>query len=288
MRYGFFRDLTFVVPPTSNIFGYPTKFSAHMALSPPPSSEYQVFCHHGRLSKDIARIMPKKTFFTTMLRHPTKQFESMFKFFHFNEKLNTTLEGFLESPRLFFRNGTVPLLRNSMMYDLGLDIEDFDSMAAIGRKILELDKKLDLVMITKYFASSMVLLKDRLGLRHLDVVSTTALNFRKQRASQLSVYHQKLLKEWNAADFMLYEHFARVFRRRSRAFGSEHLRRKINLLRLSARSVVKKCALGEPIDVPKPNQTLSFCEALQYGEMGFTDEIRKKQRPTEASSLVYP
>ena len=79
------------------------------------------------------------------------------------KSLEDSLEKFLDKPMSYYiRHRSIShtcLGRNSMMFDLGLDLKYFENFTAVAEYIQFLDKEFDMIMIMDYFDESLVMMK---------------------------------------------------------------------------------------------------------------------------------
>lgn len=93
LRYGDDHDLFFALPKPDNYIGHPTRFNRRLLLDPALLKSrynvtYSMIVHHLRFNyKELNEIMPKDTFYLTILRDPVKLYESLFTYFDFPQML---------------------------------------------------------------------------------------------------------------------------------------------------------------------------------------------------------
>ncbi|KAL9960293.1 hypothetical protein ACROYT_G033737 [Oculina patagonica] len=220
-RYGDSRDLLFVLS-KNTLIGWPRRFQVSFAL-PFDGPQPNFLCSHTRYNrKPLNYLFPKTTSkYVTILRNPVDQYESVFNYmglgdiYGFGRDPRKSLETFLSTGIEFedvFKKESTRLVRNPMLFDLGLAYKFHQNVTAIEEYIAFLDKEFDLIMITDYFDESVVLLK-RLLCWELDDVLYFKSNERqdKERAVDLSEDVKKNIKRWNAADQILFDFFNQTF-----------------------------------------------------------------------------
>ena len=103
LRYGDDHNLFFALPKPDNYIGHPTRFNRRLLLDPNLLKSrynvtYSMIVHHLRFNyKELNEIMPKDTFYVTILRDPVKLYESLFTYFDFAQMIlgkNVTLSDF--------------------------------------------------------------------------------------------------------------------------------------------------------------------------------------------------
>ena len=92
-----------------------------------------------------------------------------------------------------------------MTFDLGFDHLS-ESESDIEEAIKLIESKFELVMISDYFAESIVLLKHALCWNWEDVAFFVA-NARAHKDQQIDEELEKKIEEWNHFDFKIFSHF---------------------------------------------------------------------------------
>ena len=189
-------------------------------------------------------IMEANTKYITILRNPVDHFESTFNYMEFYRYFGLprgmdSLEKFLTKPHEYLAtkgtlSGSLNLVRNGMLFDLGLHTSYHDNETAIGNTIQKIDDDFALVLLTDYYDESLVLLKRELCW-DLDDIVYVKLNQRRN-GDKVKKTHKKNLEDairrWNWADVLLYQHFNRTFWKKIREHGDgfyedlENFRRK--------------------------------------------------------------
>lgn len=177
MRYGYANDKVFVLPSKNNYLGHPVPF--HRSFVPSPKSfhhEYNILTHHSRFNYEEMRLlMPEDAKFVTIVRDPVDLFESMFNYYHLSRFWNVTLENIgnttLQIPNKVLKDRFFGKIgRNQMLFDLGMDVTDFNNVEKVLNYIRKLDMIFDLVMVSEQMDESLILLKHLLCWRTDDVV----------------------------------------------------------------------------------------------------------------------
>lgn len=112
-------------------------------------------------------LFPKATCkYVTILRNPVDNFESAFRYMNMGRRIGIgndpeSLKNFLTHGISFtkMRQKAEPLIRNPLMFDLGLSFKHYQNITAVNEYIRFLGKEFDLVMIMEYFDESLVLMK---------------------------------------------------------------------------------------------------------------------------------
>jgi hypothetical protein len=188
IRNGFKNNKIFVLPAESNFLGATEPF--HQSLVPDPklfNNEYNILTHHTRFNyQSMSSLMPNGTVFVTMLRDPIYQFESLFVYSGLNKIWNITFDSFGDQSfkipeNIYFERWFGMIGFNQMMFDLGMNVSDFNKPLAVGKYIEELDSHFDLVMILERFEESLILLKHLLCWNTDDLVVFKVFQFIKNK-----------------------------------------------------------------------------------------------------------
>lgn len=183
--------------------------------------------------------------------------------------------------------------KNQLLWDLGLAAENMSNLAAVKRKVAELDKQFDLVLIAEKFDESLLLLQSLLCWKVTDV-TYLKLNERKESAkSTISLKTRYLLKQWLWADYVLYDHFREKLDKRLRLISTEAFQSRINAFHAFNNQLHSNCVLvkgdnkfltgkykmalpivlGYVVDESKPG-----CDLYAISEPNFSFLIHDRQR----------
>ena len=139
-----------------------------------------------------------------------------------------------------------------MLFDLGLNHKHLDNQTLVRKKIEEIEADFDLVMIAEFFYESLILLRHELCWDLQDVTSFT-LNARiKSDKDKMKERTRELLTNYLKHDYMLYNHFKKIFIKSLSSFGYTRLEKEIEQLAELDEKNFKKCSLE-----PRPNGFLS-------------------------------
>ncbi|XP_013405494.2 galactose-3-O-sulfotransferase 2-like, partial [Lingula anatina] len=201
---------------------------------PSVTGKFNILCHHTRYSRALMDVVPKRTVFISILRHPIKLTESWFVYMKISKRLHIDMETFLEAPQKYYSrygyvNGVSQPFPNSMLFDLGLHPIESLNQSKVYEKILEVDEVFSLVMIAEYFDESLILLRDLLGWSFQDI-AYFAQNMRKKTGGKTEIMSLKTIqniKKIHAGDLKLYEHFNKTFWRKVHTFGEERMQKEL-------------------------------------------------------------
>ncbi|XP_071491271.1 galactose-3-O-sulfotransferase 2-like [Diadema antillarum] len=189
--------------------------------------DYDVLTTHVRLLPNLdflKRLMKKDTKYITVLREPSKQWESAFFFFGCAGKYrgkndSAKVEEFLADPlhnwQSKHRGHCKYYTRNGMWFDLSSKPLHNDKL--VEDTLSTLDETLDLVLITEHLDESLILLKSLLNIDFSDIIyiKTNA----RFKTSELSEEQRRRIREWNTADVILYDHWNRTLWRKVAEYG---------------------------------------------------------------------
>ena len=186
-----------------------------------------ILLNHARFnSKSLMAIMPEATKYITILRHPTTQFTSLFKFMDLGGSIgginrnnkSISLDYFLDNAfgilkglhqhnsQLLIDNPSLYLLRNPQLFDLGFDQSFSENDNYIRETIASISKKFHLVLIMEFFDESLVLLKRKMCWSLEDIVYFK-LNKQMGANEHWNLDVHSKIKQWARADVLLYEYF---------------------------------------------------------------------------------
>ncbi|EDO36200.1 predicted protein, partial [Nematostella vectensis] len=255
-RYADKWNLTVVLPSQKHLFTFlwPTRFRLTYT-APLYKIDANILCNHARYnSKPMHWLFPKpKTKYISILRDPVLQYESVFNFMHFANPLGFNQEidplgTFLKYPPSFkdsrpFMKKTLALhlLRNPMMFDLGLDFRYFQNATAVDHYLKFLNEEFDLVMIMEHFDESLVLLKRLMCWTYEDILYFK-LNERQDKHKRKSLdeeVRQDILS-WNRADSLLYDHFNKTLWAKIKEQGAP-FQRELKIFRRINKRISNQC-----------------------------------------------
>ncbi|XP_070126862.1 galactose-3-O-sulfotransferase 2 [Equus caballus] len=325
-RFAETHNLSVALPTGSSFhLGYPWLFLARYVEGveqdgPSLQQRFNIMCNHLRFNlPEVQKVMPKGTFYFSILRNPIFQLESSFIYYKNHVPAfqgAKSLNVFLASPWAYY-NESLGLqnvyARNNMWFDLGFDNNAPAEESYVRARLADVEQRFQLVLIAEYFDESMVLLRHLLHWRLDDVVSFR-LNSRSQRSiTSLTPESQERVKRWCALDWRLYQHFNRTFWFRVGAeLGPRQLRSEVALLRARRRELTALCLQdGEPkndsqITDPRlrpyqagkadilgynirqglDNETLQMCLRMVIPELQYTAHLYALQFPEKPPKSI--
>ncbi|XP_064613154.1 galactose-3-O-sulfotransferase 2-like [Liolophura sinensis] len=221
-RFGFSRDLTFILPRQGLVYLGPHRLTLNSwsILPRPVNKTFNILCNHVVYNKDtFHRFLPNDTVYISILRHPLRRFLSAFWYYshvHPQDYLlkikgDNKVQTFLQNPSLF--EAGVQYTNNAMATDLGLSPVNFHQKSEIMRYICDIDRDFTQVLILELFDESLILLKRKLCWDLGDILYLPK-NERTNLDNSTIIFHSNLTKEdihrheiWDQADFQFYNHF---------------------------------------------------------------------------------
>lgn len=239
-RFGYLRNLNFVLPRDNNIYlGWP--FQMDRLDYRPSRRPFNSLVEHSVYNSSVfSQLMPKDTAYVTIIREPFSHFKSTFNYFNIanitfvkeEDKVSGYLqnldkyETFYKSPDGAKIRYCIPdgfsVTKNLLSHCLGMPLgfpagsENITSNAVkVTQYIGKLDKEFDLVMIMEYFHESLVLLKRLMCWSMADILyrmsNVGSYTFKSSPPNDLNL---KIYKHWSHVDYLLYDHFNKTFWRK--------------------------------------------------------------------------
>lgn len=197
--------------------------------------------------------MPNNTIYITIMREPGAMFESLFSYYNqycdtFKRVPNGSLDAFLDKPLSYYRPEEKDSMyaRNTLTFDLGgnKDQPSADVVRYAKRFAAEVEYVFSLVMIAEYFDESLILLRHLLSWDLEDVLYIKQNMRMSSSRSNLSEAQLHKIREWNAIDATLYDHFNASLWRQLNKLGLACVAREVKLLRRAQEQMVRGCYGG--------------------------------------------
>ena len=183
--------------------------------------------------------------------------------------------------------------RNQQLWDLGLLKKDITNMVAVKRKIKEIDKNFDLVMIEEDFNASLIFLSEELCWPLANMTSLKVNARKKSAVEKLSQKARDILQDWLWADQMLYDYFKQKLEKRKQAYGLNKLENKIEQLDKYNKKVQVDCVneivkntqslkedyvpWSKDVVAFEINEKNPYCKYYGISEIHFIDLLREMQ-----------
>ena len=191
--------------------------------------DFNIFTLHNRWNyQEVIQLMGNETKLFSVVRDPVDLFESLYGYMKMSKTYGTSIKDFVK----LVSNGTADEIvnkrrsnrfgRNQIAWDWGIQPQLFDHELFLKKKIQSFDQQFELVLVAERLEESLVLL------RHLlcwptEHITHLVLNKRKrEKKVKLDPEEREQLKKWLKVDYMIYDHYVKVFEEKVQQFNSEH------------------------------------------------------------------
>ncbi|KAJ8302644.1 hypothetical protein KUTeg_019040 [Tegillarca granosa] len=219
LRYGYDRNLTFVLPRPPKFF-YPniistvTSVNNKNILPPPVNKHYDILCCHVIYNrKAFEAIMPKDTAYIGIVREPSEHIRSIIQYFRpkeIYERFNSTdpIADFFKNPGRTLRN-TQSYLNNRMAFEYDFPRSLFYSKDndGINNYLRKLANEFHLVIVVEYFDESIVLMRRILNWSIKDILYVKLNESKKDKKPKISLEDKQRHREWAVLEYALYDFF---------------------------------------------------------------------------------
>ncbi|KAI4832476.1 hypothetical protein KUCAC02_015443 [Chaenocephalus aceratus] len=253
LRFGEKHDLKFAFPNSRNDFYYPSSFQHTYVQGYQSGRCFNIMCNHMRFNApEVAKVLPRDTFYTTILRDPAELFESSFHYFGHVVPLTWWIPGedkmakFLRDPKQYFSPGGFSsfYLKNLLFFDFGQDNTLDADDQRVEDSIRVIAERFDLVMLMEHFEESLILLKDALCWEMDDILFFKLNSRMKSTVPKLTPELREKALQWNSIDWKLYKHFNLTFWEKVEAYGRKQMEEDVEELRRRNAELVKICIEG--------------------------------------------
>lgn len=225
-----------------------------------------------------------------IVRQPFDQFVSAF--WYYREKYNYSylrkipgsrpISTYLRNPKLWEPKETL-FTTSRMSIDFGMDPARVHDKVYVNQYVKYLNDTFHLVMVSDRFDESILLMRRLLGWRVRDVIYIKN-NARNTFYNQTFTSKEKRThRDWNPADYALYEHFAQVLDDKVRAAG-QVFRQEVESFRVICQAVRDFCC-GDSTHTPLKVQatlwaeefsvTKEMCDLMTMDEIPFVNLMRR-------------
>lgn len=226
LRYGYQRNLTFVLGRSANM--YPNVISLTESITKynieprPPNKSFDILCSHVIYNYNAFRaIMPRDTVFLASVREPFEYFISTLHYFRpsyiFNISDPDPISVYLQSPARYEpQKVKYSMTNNRMAFELGFPKELFHSRNLVGVNdyLMKLDREMDMILVVERLEESVVLLRRLLHWQLQDILYLPKNTFKDMRNETKQKLNKNFIirndsKEkymrWAHLDYMLYD-----------------------------------------------------------------------------------
>ncbi|KAK3610806.1 hypothetical protein CHS0354_033846 [Potamilus streckersoni] len=307
LRFGFHRNLTFILPPFKNVFGYPNIISLRDSLNEnntlpaPKGKTFDLLCNHVIYNRTVFEMyLPKDTVYIGILREPYEQFKSTLNYLRptYVFKLKSSLPGseYLKDPMKYEPKTSVvwSFTNNRMAVEFGIpnNIIKSQNLKKVSNYIETLNKEFSLVIIAELFQESIIMMRRILKWSTQDILYLDKnISLKKNESSFMGPYDRQLYRKWAKIDYALYDFFFKRLRQQIREqgtdFDDELLHFKEIQKLVSEFCTQKKITGNAKIEVQASTWSKAFnvtegdCKLLKKGEIEFIQMIRKRQYGSE-------
>ncbi|XP_020642085.2 galactose-3-O-sulfotransferase 2 [Pogona vitticeps] len=319
-RFSEKHNLTVALPRHNDVhLGYPYSFRAsYVEEFKTIGPNFSIMCNHLRFKAlEVKRVMPRDTFYFSILRHPASLLESSYVYYKsvtpaFRKSKN--VNEFLSSPWNYYnlseRRWNI-YAKNNMWFDFGYDNNAVYEEHYVQSVIQDVEQNFNLILIADYFDESMILLKDILCW-DLDDVVYFKMNARSLDTVQtMNPESKEKVKEWCALDWMLYVHFNNTFWNKiQERMDLKTLYKEVEFLRKRQKELMETCLLKETDGTKikdkhmKPfqsgsvkimgymlkegldNETLNTCDKMAIPELQYTAYMYSWQFPNKKKKSI--
>ena len=301
LRYGWNRNLTFVLPPVKNPSGHPNIISLTESLTnsnilPPPNGhQFDILCNHVLYNrKTFKQFMPNDTVFIGIIREPYDLFKSTLNYMNpayiFKRiKSRYPVSTFLRNPSIYEpKRLEDSWTNNRMSIEYGFPKKLFEkyNQTEIDTYLNKLNTEFKVILIAEYMEESVIIMRRFLNWKTSDIIyldQNIAHNKNETRLSR--TFDRDFYKSYAKLDYALYDFFYKRMREHIRHEGADFDDELINFQELR-KMVAEYCKQNEVhspllIDATRWNErfniTKATCHELQRGEMAFIQQIRLRQ-----------
>ncbi|KAL4228495.1 hypothetical protein ACF0H5_011543 [Mactra antiquata] len=302
LRYGWNRNLTFVLSPAKNQFGYPNIISLRESLTnsnilpPPPNKHYDILCNHVFYTKEaFDQFMPKDTAYIGIIREPFELYKSILNYFrprYIFKKISgdNPASEFLRNPEKFEPKGRISnsWTRNRMAVEFGFPETLFSSynQTLVNLYLDKLDREFTIVLIAELMEESVVLMRRLLGWQTKDILYLNLNVAHKKDDTKLAkAFDRDFYKRYALIDYDLYNFFYKRLKRQIREQGESFDEELLAFKELHKRTqeFCTQTQMNRPLEVQETpwsgsfNVTKNDCIDMRRGEIGFVTSIRIRQ-----------
>ena len=237
VRYGWYRNLTFVLPPAKNPFGNPNIISLRESLTnsnilpPPEGRHYDILCNHVFYTNEAFRkFMPNDTVFIGILREPFDLFKSILDYFrpgYIYKEINTLFPAstFLRDPARYEpKQLTASWTNNRMALEYGFPKDLFSnySQDEVDKYLQKLGGEFKVILLVEYMEESVIIMRRYLNWETKDILYLSQNNARKKNESiLLNAFDRQFYKSYAKLDYALYNFFYKRLREQIREEGED-------------------------------------------------------------------
>ncbi|KAK3601833.1 hypothetical protein CHS0354_041753 [Potamilus streckersoni] len=308
LRFGYLRNLTFVLPPEKNAFSWPNIISLNESMTtynivpPPPGRHFDIVCHHVLYEREsFQKFLPNDTAIIGTVREPFSLFKSMLRYMQPSYVMNINgdqkVSQFLRNTFLYEpQNLAHSMTNNRMAFEYGCpsDIIIRRDISAFKDYLRVLDKDFAVVLLAEKFDESLVLMKRHLHWTLKDILYAKLNVLKSNQDTQdkdtfpltVDPDDEPWYRNHSILDYYLYDFFKNRLERQIDAAGPDFaeeteqfktVRKEVehfchSTVKDSDSIRIKQSPWNEEFDV-----TIFDCELMHKYEITFTTMIRERQ-----------
>jgi len=204
--------------------------------------DFNVFTLHNRWNyQEVIKLMGNETKLFSVVRDPVDLFESLYGYMKMNQTYGTSIKDFVKlisnetadeivnqlntnetAEEIANRRRSHRFGRNQIAWDWGIQPQLFDHDLFIQKKIQSFDQQFELVLVAERLEESLVLLRHLLCWPTEHITHLVLNKRKKEKIVRLDPEEREQLKKWLKVDYMIYDHFVKVFEEKVQQFNTEH------------------------------------------------------------------
>ncbi|KAL3836356.1 hypothetical protein ACJMK2_021789 [Sinanodonta woodiana] len=302
LRFGWTRNLTFVLSPAKNKFGYPNIISLTESLTKsnilptPKDKTFDILCNHVIYNKSaFDYFLPNDTKYIGILREPYEQYKSTLNYFRpgyiFKKILGEfPASSFVRDPMKYEPASAIfSWTNNRQALEFGFPLHLFQTFNK-SEVILILEKlatEFRLVIISEQMEESVILMRRYLHWSLKDVVFLDKnVAFQKKDTTLVQSHDRQFYRQWAKLDYELYEFFLRRLRAQIRDQGPDfdeelllfkEVRKDTSIFCMNNPEKDEFLPINESKWSQAFNITWDDCQLMRMGELQFVQIIRERQ-----------
>ena len=251
LRFGLWNELNFVLPPhggylgSDNGKGETVHYNRKMISGTEWEKfglDYSIFAFHTSWDyNEVSKTLNDQgdVTYISIIRDPIDLFVSMWDYRQMGPINDSVLEITLGEP-------TNALGANQMLRDFGVHYNDVFKKHIVMAKIQEIEKTFQLIMVAERYQDSIVLMKNELCWTYQDVVGFPLNSKDPTKKSKLSDEARKRLKQYLWPDYLLYNHFKKIFNEKFKLLDPDVVAWQKSMLENTTEKVKQEC-IGKKI-----------------------------------------
>ncbi|XP_072022023.1 galactose-3-O-sulfotransferase 2-like [Amphiura filiformis] len=306
-RFGYRRNLIFALPRQKHVFKN-SFFNKKFAIPIPQvlaksHPHFDILDNHAVYYRpEMEKTVPNATYIT-ILRDPVYQLESTFGYFEMAKGMGISnypnpFDTFMQNPHFYYNTTEYNAKwcsRNCQLHDLGfINTKLFDNITAILEKIDILDKEFDLVLLNEYFDESLILMRKQLCWNLDDIIYISNAIRSKSHRYTISDQLKKKIRQWNAGDVLLYNHFNKTLWQKIKEYGST-FQADLEEFRRLEKEAFNRCVDPNAFDrhdgrvdtfILNPKHSGSYCQDLLRADVDYTSLLKQKMGENNSHAII--